>query len=190
MRLKKLNMTGLAHIIAPLIVIVIIGGVGSYVAVKSQSHANSVITPQFCKANGMIYKNGKCVSPPVPAAWHTVSSHSTNWSSTGSAAFPAVSKTLAAGSKYRWCMQFKTSGFKEWDGKSGGSLILQDTLDALYRNITPGPTYVGQSVRFPSGTFSYCTPTVARSKTTTDRTRLYYSHAQIIVSKISWQRYY
>jgi cell wall-associated NlpC family hydrolase len=65
--LKKLNSLGFSHIIIPLIAIVIIGGIGSYLL--GVDHADPLSTASLtaaqCQANGYVYSEGKCLSPSV-----------------------------------------------------------------------------------------------------------------------------
>lgn len=58
--LKKLTSNGHAHLIVPVAVLLLVGAIGSYVAIRSQSHA-ATVTPAFCQANGMVYQNGRCI---------------------------------------------------------------------------------------------------------------------------------
>jgi len=52
--LKGLNKFGFSHILVPLVAIVIIGGIGSYVAVKSRSHADAAVPQLSCNISATV----------------------------------------------------------------------------------------------------------------------------------------
>lgn len=70
-RLKKLNTLGLSHLVLPVLAVLVIGSIGTYITVKSRSHA-ATVSPSFCTANGLFYNpnTGKCIGVSQ-FAYHT-----------------------------------------------------------------------------------------------------------------------